>query len=405
VSELPDEIEPAETASRPVPPLRGNPFDVADGLENAEASADGRDGSPVPTGMYCVAFAPGCTDVRDTLELPQPSTGWAMDIPQVLDVARRQIAKLGLDLSGATVVAGATAGYQAVVATMAALAGARRVFAITRDLKGAAHAADATLAFARLAGVADRIELLNRFDNRRWSDVDILLACPQVGQVTRSIAELLPQRVVVSLMAAPWELRPSDIDVDACDDLGIKVAALDLGHPAVMLLPELARLGCMALVEAGVDPRLANVAVVSDTPCAPFIADALRGLRARASVFLHPDLLTADAWQAVVSAMRPSDRPPMNINGLGRIFERAPDAQFVQFSGEIDRTAAGYFGMRVWPAKKPARCQLGLSMDALGPEPVIRKVAGGLKAAEAAYRGVALGSGDIGFLVDGRAWR
>jgi hypothetical protein len=378
---------------------------VADGIENAEAPANGRDGPPVPSGMYCVAFTPGSTDMRDTLELPQPSTEWAMDIPHVLDVARRQIAELRLDLSGATIVTGAAPGYQAALSTVAALAGARRVVAITRDFKGTAHAAEATLAFARLAGVADSIELLYRLDNRRWNEVDILLACPQVGQITRSIVELLPQSAIVSLMAAPWELRPSDLDIEACNDLGIKVAALDLGHPDVMLFQEFARLGCMLLGEAGVDPRHANVAVVSDTPCAPFIADALRALKMQVSVFPHPDLLTAGDWQAIVSAMRPSDTPPMNIKGLGRIFEHAPDAHLVQFSGEIDRMAAAYFGMSIWPAKKPARGQLGLSMDALGPEPVIRKIAGGLKAAEAAYRGAELGSGDLGFLVDGRTWR
>lgn len=341
--------------------------------------------------------------MRDALALSPLSA--ILDIPRIVEVARRQIAELSLDLSGATVVGGAATGYQGVLAAMAAMAGARHVVAIARDLRGAGHAANATMAFAQFAGVADRIELLDRLDNRRWGGVDILLACSQVGQITRPIAELLPQSAVVSLMAAPWELRPSDVDVGACNDLGIKVAALNPGHPDVMLLPELARLSCMLLDEAGIEPYQANVAIVSDTPCAQFIADALRGRRARASIFPHPGLLTADAWQAIVSAMRPSDKPAMNINGLSRIFECAPDAQLVQFSGEIDRTAAGYFGIRVWPAKKPARGQFGLSLDALGPEPVIRKVAGGLKAAEAAYRGAQIATGDIGFLVDGRAWR
>ena len=41
---------------------------------------------------------------------------------QALDIVRDQIVRLGLDLSGLVVVAGAAAGYQAVVATAAALA-------------------------------------------------------------------------------------------------------------------------------------------------------------------------------------------------------------------------------------------------------------------------------------------
>jgi hypothetical protein len=92
----------------------------------------------------------------------------------------------------------------------------------------------------------------------------------------------------------------------------------------------------------------------------------------------------------------------MNINSLGRIFENARKAPLVQFSGEIDRSAASYFGLMVWPSKKPGRGQLGLPLDVLGPSPAVRRLTGGLKAAEAVYRGVELGRDDIGFLVEGR---
>ena len=79
--------------------------------------------------------------------------------------------------------------------------------------------------------------------------------------------------------------------------------------------------------------------------------------------------------------------------------ENANGALLVHFSGEIDRTAVSYFGLRVWPPKKPVRGQLGLPLDVLGPGPAIRKLTGGLKAAEAAFRGVELGTHAIGSIV------
>jgi hypothetical protein len=342
----------------------------------------------------------------ESIGRPVPRHVIEIDYSDVLDVVRKQISSLELDLSGMTVVAGAAAGYQAAVATAAALAGASRVVAFTRDSKGypnAAEAARATLALARSADVSERIEIVDHFDSRRWRDVDIVVNCFQVGSISRSIVELLPSHAVISLMAEPWELRPGIVDILACDDLGIRVAAPNLVHPAIELLPQYGRLGGMLLDEAGIEPRDANLAIISDTPCAPFIDRVLRDKGARVSIFPHPQLLTAGPWDAIIVAMRPSDKPPMNINSLGHLFEITPEALLVQFSGEIDRSAASYFGLKVWPPKKPVRGHLGLPLDVLGPGPAIRKLTGGLKAAEVAYRGAELGPGAIGFIVESGA--
>ena len=100
-----------------------------------------------------------------------------------------------------------------------------------------------------------------------------------------------------------------------------------------------------------------------------------------------PSLLTRNHWNVVLAAMRPSARPPMNINALAHIFEMAGEAQLVQFSGEVDRSAASYFGLNIWPKQRPGRGQLGLPLSSLGPRPIIRKLVGGLKAGEEAYHG------------------
>ncbi|TIU13060.1 MAG: hypothetical protein E5W44_04840 [Mesorhizobium sp.] len=162
------------------------------------------------------------------------------------------------------------------------------------------------------------------------------------------------------------------MDFDACDEAGIKVAAPNLGHPAIDLMPEFARLCRVLLEDAGVDQRASRFAVVCDTPCAPFLERMLAERGARVGVFSHPVLLTDDAWEVIIVAMRPSAKPPMDINSLGRIARRTRQALLVQFSGGI---------------------------EILGAAPVIRRLTGGLKAAEAAYRGAELGRDSVGFLV------
>lgn len=336
-----------------------------------------------------------------------PSRPVARNVPEIdhaeaLAIVREQIALLDLDLSGLTVVVGAATGYQAVAATAAALADAGRVIALAGEFQrhpSLATAVDATLACARYAHVSERVEVMNRIDSRGWQDVDVLANGLPVGPISRSLVELLPPHAVVSLMAEPWELRPGVVDFDSCDDAGIKVVAPNLGHPAINLLPEFARLCCIMLDQAGVQQRGASLALVCDTPCAPFIEQALRERGVRVSVFAHPSLLTDGKWDVIVAALRPSDRPPMDINSLGRISESSRQALLVQFSGEIDRSAASYFGLTVWPPKRPTRGQLGLPLDVLGAAPAIRKLTGGLKAAEAAYRGAELGRDSVGYIV------
>jgi hypothetical protein len=110
-------------------------------------------------------------------------------------------------------------------------------------------------------------------------------------------------------------------------------------------------------------------------------------------------LLTDDAWDVIVVAMRPSDKASMDINCLGRIARNSHQALLVQFSGGVDRSAASYFGLRIWPLKRPTSGQLGLPLDVLGPAPMVSRLTGGLKAAEAAYRGAELGGDSVGFLV------
>ena len=327
----------------------------------------------------------------------------SIDSVAAMDIARKLTASMSLDLSGLTVAVAAGHGYQAIAATVAALAGAKRVVASNRGSgrRGRRQEAGNTvMTFVRLAGVADKVEVVDHIDSREWHHVDIVVNCSEVKTVSRSIIELLPGHAVIALMAEPWELGSGTLDIAACLDAGIRIAAPNYRHPALVMHQEFARLCCRMVEEAGLIFLDSSFAILSDTPVAPFIEHALRLRGANARVFPHPLLLAAGNWNAVIAAMRSSAKPPMSVRGLGHIAEQAGDALLIQFSGEIDRSAAGYFGLKLWPQKRPGRNHLGLPLDALGPMPSIRKLVAGLKAAEAAYRGEQMGGEHIGFIVD-----
>jgi hypothetical protein len=337
------------------------------------------------------------TPTKDRLHLQREGES------ELIDAIRQGIECFGLDLTGRVIVAGATGEFQAITGTAAALAGASRVIVVAPEQKKPPRTTKAfwnAPELAGLAGVSGQLEVVTRIDARGWRDVDILVSCPQIGPITRSVVELLSPQAVVALMAEPWELRRDAVDLDACSDLRVKVTAPNLEHPSIDLLSDLARLCCRLVSDAGIEASAATIALLCDTSCRPHLENALAERGAKVRVFPHPSLLPPDAWDAVVVALRPAEKPSMDINGLAKVFEVAGGTQLVQFSGEIDRLAARYFGLRVWPPRKPARGQLGLPQEWLGRSPMIRRLLGGLKAAEAARRGVALEEECIGYIVE-----
>src|SRR5690606_31446945 len=101
----------------------------------------------------------------------------------------------------------------------------------------------------------------------------------------------------------------------------------------------------------------------------------------------HPLLMSGSSWDMIVVAVQPSARPPMDIISLGSIAGDSRDALLVQFSGEIDRSSANYFELKLWPLQQPDRGEYGLPFAFLGVEASLRKLVGGLKAAEDVFGG------------------
>lgn len=321
---------------------------------------------------------------------------------EIIDAVRQSIVDFDLDLTGKIVLAGAGDGFHTVTAVAAAMAGAGRVIVLASEPKKHMPTASVFWNPAELAahaGVSERLEIVGRIHHRDWQEADILVNSSKIGPISRSIVEQLRPLSVVALMAEPWELRPATIDLNACSEMHVKVVAPNLSHPSIAMLPDLAQLCCRLVEDAGIDIPGANIALLCDTPCAPHLEQAFVDRGAKVTLFQHPVMLPHDGWSAIVVALRPSEKSSMDINGLARVCETARGSILVQFSGDIDRVAARYFGLRIWPARKPMRGQLGLPAEAYGWNSAIRRLVGGLKAAHLAQTGTELRGDDVGFLV------
>ncbi len=327
--------------------------------------------------------------------LPAAETGPAAMLASI----ETRVAVLGLDLAGATVVTEAATGAYACTATIAALAGARRVIARARDTRRhgtARDAAEATLGLARSAGVADRVEVVADLPDAALAACDILTNSGHLRPITRPMIELLPSHAVIGLMFEAWEFRGADLDLAACRERGIRVAAVNERHPHVAVFPFLGRLAVRLLAEAAVTRTGSHVALLCDNPFAPFILDGLLQAGFHARCFDSPAAVPGDGWDAVVIALDPGRNAPLGAPDFAHLATAAAGVPVAQFWGDVDRAAAAGAGFgNVLPIVAPGPGHMGILLNALGPEPIIRLQTGGLKAAEIILGGKEVLTGSV----------
>lgn len=312
------------------------------------------------------------------------------DLPAMLASILRRVEALELDLNGLSVVTEAATGAYACTATIAAVAGARRVSIFARDTRrhgSASDAFDATLSLARHAGVADRITMLHRLEPKAFGECDILTNSGHLRPISDAVVAALPPGAVIALMFEAWEFRSDDLDLAACRRHGVPVAAVNERHPHVAVFPFLGPLALKLLEDADVAARGSRILVICDNPFAPFICSGLNAAGAR--VTLTPDLAGAGSGpcDAVVLALDPGRNAPFREAELRKLAALAPNVPLAQFWGDIDRAAAAAAGFILVPRTDPRPGHMGILLNALGPEPIIRLQTGGLKAAELVHRG------------------
>jgi len=317
------------------------------------------------------------------------------DAPRLVGLMHAAIERCRLDLEGATLLTEAATGAYAVTPVLAAMAGAKKVYAIVGSSRHgtAREAAVATHGLATGAGVADRIEILESKSVAAIGGADIITNSGFVRPIDGEMIGRMKPTAVVSLMYEPWELRATDVDMAACRRGGIPVAGTNERHPAVDVFPFLGAMAARQLSDAGVTVRGSRLVLLCDNDFAPFIERGLADSGATVRSACEPDeIRDFDVVDAVVVALQP--HPGRRL--AARNFTRWQDAVIAQFWGDIERAP----GLQVWPPEEPQPGHMGILPSAVGPEPVVRLQSGGLKVGEVLWRARSAGRDAIAAAVE-----
>jgi hypothetical protein len=303
---------------------------------------------------------------------------------QLLNGMNAALERCELDLSQLVVFTEAASGAYVVTPVLAAMAGAR-VIALARASRYGSFDAvrKATRELATAAGVGARIEIVAEKRSDLVASADVVTNSGHVRPLDAETIGSMKSTAVIPLMYEAWELRAADIDMSACRGRRIPVAGTNERHPAVDVFSFLGLIAARMLSDAGIAVRGARIVVLCDNPLGQPLARQLTQLGASVDLISRVvDGVASGDTAAILVALRPHRYPVVGSGDARMIARLHPGAVVTQFWGDIDRGALASEGLRFWPLDAPPPGHQGILPGSIGPEPVIRLQAGGLKVGE-----------------------
>jgi hypothetical protein len=288
------------------------------------------------------------------------------------------VARMRLDLDGLVVFTEAASGPYLAVPLLAAAAGARRVHAVAADSRW--HRADDVLEQTHAAAEAlglDQLVLSRTREPAALAEADIVTNTGAVRPIDAATVAHLKPTAVVPLMWEAWELRPEEVDVDACRRAGVLVLGTDERTDWFDMRPYMARLGLQLLGELGIAPPGASVLLIGRQPLIGGAIEA--GLREAG----------ADVTWVDGAGPYPARRYDAAIVAEHVLRDRLPletTAPVGVVAGNVDAEALRAAGVRVVPEVIAPPGTMSYSPAALGPRPVLELTGAGLKVGEVAAR-------------------
>ncbi|ULA68482.1 MAG: hypothetical protein LZF62_340235 [Nitrospira sp.] len=319
-----------------------------------------------------------------------------LNLRRIERLMRNTMERCHLSLSGSIVLTEAASGAYVVTPVLAALAGAEHVYAVncTTRYGSAEDIRNETIALAKRAGVDKRIEFIAKKSHEQVSQADIITNSGHVRPIDSETIGWMKPTAVIPLMYETWELRPSDVDVEACRQRGIAVAGTNERHPAIDVFSFLGPMAIKQLLDAGIAVYASRILLLCDNFFSPFIEKTLVSFGAEVDVRQQlANVPLGTRYDAILVALQPHSKPVLTLAEAYTIAASMPGAIVIQFWGDIEREFFHAADIMVWPPQAPPQGHMGILPSAIGPDPVIRLQCGGLKVAQVLLNGDATSAG------------
>lgn len=315
-----------------------------------------------------------------------------MNEERVLGLVRRAISRFSLNLTGLSVLTEAATGYYMLTPLIAALAGARTVYALTKSSRfGSVE--DVRMGTMRMAepwGVDDCIEILTRRDDNRVGSADIVTNLGFVRPLNRDFLGRLKKECVIPLMWETWEYRPEDLDLEECRKLGIPVLGTDEHHAWLNTFSYIGYIALKMLMAADLEIFQSTVIVLGR---GEFAERTVQTLKACGAVVYFMSSQKKDSGSpghlaeadALVVVDHESEGEVLGKDGpvsVDILAEVNRGVTVVHLCGRIDKASLIEHGIIVVPENVAPPGYMSAATDYVGPKPLIDLHTAGLKVGE-----------------------
>lgn len=323
-----------------------------------------------------------------------------MNEPRVFHLINNAINTFNLNLSGLTVLTEAASGYYVVTPLIATLAGADKVFAVTKDSRygKAVDVKEFTLKLAKERNVDNQIEVVFNKAPDILRQADIITNLGFVRPIDKEMIEHLKPTAVIPLMWETWEFREEDLDLSECRRKGIMVLGTNERVKELDIFAYVGYLAVKLAFELDIEIYQSKVVVVGSGVFGESCVKVFDKLDANLKYIdlSERNSLKTEAAKSmlrdvelIVLVEHHSQTRIIGDDGqitVDELLELSPHLSIVHIAGNIDREAINRASLPCAPHRSAPPGYMSVATDYLGPKPLVDLHTAGLKVGEAMAR-------------------
>ncbi len=309
-------------------------------------------------------------------------------INRAIRLIKRSIEVTQLDLSGLTVLTEVGSNHFMYTPIIAALAGAKKVYAWTKDTSygNAQDIVNDCNNIIEQLNINGVIEFsINERPREQVSEANIITNLGFVRPIDKEFIDHMSPNAVISYMCEAWEIRPGDVDIKYLQLKKNKVAGTWENFPGLKIFDGCGYLITKLCFEAGFEIYQNDILIISNDHFGEAAFNSLKNLQPNNIVLSSIDNISTNIalhqYDFIVIADYTSKE--VIIGKYGKVSsDSINDSSIIHLCGNIDSTYCNERGIHLYPNKDGYKLRMTETLAYLGMKPLIDLHTAGLKVGE-----------------------
>tara|TARA_B100001094_G_C18137025_1_gene775704 strand:- start:359 stop:1348 length:990 start_codon:yes stop_codon:yes gene_type:complete len=315
------------------------------------------------------------------------------NIKRNINLIKKAIKISQLDLSGLTILTEVGSNYFMYTPLIAALAGAKKVYAWTKDTRFG-KASDIVKECQEIIteyNIPDVIEFSkNVKPENQIIEADLVTNLGFIRPIDKKFIELMSPQAAVAYMCEAWEVREGDVDIASLKKRSIPVAGTWENHPNFKIFDGCGHLALKLCMEAGFEVYQNDVLIISNDNFGDVAFDVLKKLSPNSIDKIKIEEVSTIDKSKEYDFVFIADYSTQEelIGEVGAIDLKFLNTNFIiHLCGEIEKEFCNNNGFTLYPDKSGFSKRMTETLAYLGAKPVIDLHTAGLKVGELLFRG------------------